>query len=155
MNTLPAFSVLLVAVGTLIPVPVAAQATIADYQRAMGLREKYSDLAIHTADAPRWIEQTNRFYYRRTVKGGHEWMLVDGGTREKQPAFDHAKLAAAITAATKAKASAVELPFTNFTFEDNGRAIEFTLAAGPGGAGRGGGRGAAAPGTAPVPPWRC
>ncbi|MEX2661032.1 MAG: DPP IV N-terminal domain-containing protein [Vicinamibacterales bacterium] len=154
MKALPGFSVLLVAVGTLVPAPVAAQATIADYQRAMGLREKYSDLALHTADAPRWIEQTNRFYYRRTVKGGHEWMLVDGGTREKQPAFDHARLAAAITAATKAKASAVELPFNNFTFEDNGRAIEFTLTAGPGGAGRGAGRGAAA-GAPSAPPWRC
>lgn len=35
---------------------------MADYQRAMGLHDKYDGLTVHTADAPRWIEQTNRFY---------------------------------------------------------------------------------------------
>ena len=59
-----------------------AQATIDDYQRAMTLRDKYTGLAVHVPDAPRWIEQSSRFYYRRTVKGGHEWMLVDGTTKE-------------------------------------------------------------------------
>jgi dipeptidyl aminopeptidase/acylaminoacyl peptidase len=144
-------SVLIVAVGPIAgTAPAAAQGTIADYQRAMELREKYDGLAIHTADAPRWIEKTSRFYYRRTVKGGHEWILVDGETRDKRPAFDHARLAEAIAAATKRKATAVELPFNNFTFVDDGKAIEFTLGGGPG-AGRGGGRG----GPGATPPWRC
>jgi len=137
----------------LLPVDTFAQATISDYQRSMGLRDKYADLVTGTADAPRWIEQTNRFYYRRTVKGGHEWMLVDGTSHAKSPAFDHEKLAAGISTAASRKATAVSLPFTNFTFVDNGRAIEFTLSTGTGGgaatpAGRGG------PAT-DVPPWRC
>lgn len=142
----------IVAAAVILPLDAGAQGTIADYQRAMGLRDRYDGLAIHTAETPRWIEQTTRFYYRRTVKGGHEWILVDGTTREKQPAFDHAKLAAAITAATTRKATALDLPFSAFTFVEKGRAIEFTLNGGPAGAGRGGGgRGAAAG----VPPWRC
>nr|MBA3640029.1 hypothetical protein [Acidobacteriota bacterium] len=124
----------------LLPAGVFAQATIPDYQRSMGLRERYADLVTGTADAPRWIEQTNRLYYRRTVKGGHEWMLVDGTTQAKSPAFDHEKLAAAISTAASRKATAVSLPFTNFTFVDNGRAIEFTLTGAPGSGG-----GAAAP----------
>jgi dipeptidyl aminopeptidase/acylaminoacyl peptidase len=128
----------------------AAQATVADYQRAMELRDKYDGLAIQTAEAPRWIEQTSRFYYRRTVKGGHEWILVEPGTREKLPAFDHEKLAAAITSATPRKATALDLPFSAFTFVDKGRAIEFTLNGGPAGARGGGGRGAAG-----AVPWRC
>src|SRR5690606_16516641 len=78
----------------------------------------------------------------------HEWILVDGTTREKRPAFDHARLAEAVATATKRKASAVDLPFNNFTFVDNERAIEFTLG-GAGGGGRGGGPGG------DVPPWRC
>ncbi len=140
----------------LLPGVAAAQATVADYQRSMGLREKYADLAIGMADAPRWIEQTNRFYYRRTVKGGHEWMLVDGTTHAKTPAFDHEKLAAAISTAASRKATAVSLPFTNFTFVENGRAIEFALT-GPGAPGGGGGAAAAGRGGAAtdVPPWRC
>jgi dipeptidyl aminopeptidase/acylaminoacyl peptidase len=125
----------------------SAQGTVADYQRAMTLRDKYQGLAIHVADAPRWIEQSSRFYYRRTVKGGHEWMLVDGSTKEKKPAFDHARLAEAIAKATGRKATPVDLPFTNFSFVDNERGIEFTLGGGPGGA-RGGGSG-------DNPPWRC
>ena len=142
---------LVLAGATLAPLPALAQGTIADYQRAMTLREKYTGKAYNIAEAPRWIEQTSRFYYRRSVKGGNEWILVDGGTREKRPAFDHARLAEAIAKATSRKATALELPFTTFTFIDNERSIEFTLGGGPGGA-RGGGGPVAGGGT---PPWRC
>ena len=143
--------VAVVLAGTaLAPMPARAQGTIADYQRAMTLRDKYTGKAYNIAEAPRWIEQTSRFYYRRSVKGGNEWILVDGSTREKRPAFDHARLAEAIAKATSRKATAVELPFTTFTFIDNERSIEFTLGGGPGGA-RGGGPGAAGE----TPPWRC
>jgi dipeptidyl aminopeptidase/acylaminoacyl peptidase len=128
-----------------------AQGTVPDYVRANALREKYTGLALNVADAPRWIEQTSRFYYRKTVKGGHEWVLVDGATQAKTPAFDHEKLAAAIASATGRKATALELPFTTFTFVDNARSIEFALGAGPGA----GARGAAPAGAADVPPWRC
>src|SRR5215210_7240821 len=132
-----------VVVGLLLlatPHVLSAQGTLADYVRANALREKYSNLALNVADAPRWIEQTSRFYYRKTVKGGHEWVLVDGATQAKTPPFAHQKLAAAIASATGRKATAVELPFTTFTFVDNGRSIEFALGGGPGGA-RGGGPG--------------
>ena len=132
------------------PLPVLAQGTVQDYVRANGLREKYTGLALNVVDGPRWIEQTNRFYYRRTIKGGQEWILVDGATQEKKPAFDHAKLAAAIATATTRKATATELPFTTFTFVDDSKAIEFTLGGGPGGA-----RGAGAVGAGDTPPWRC
>ena len=94
----PLLTCLLVATAS---APVLGQATVEDYRRAMGLRDAVDGLAIHTTDAPRWIEQTNRFYYRRAVKGGHEWILVDGATRAKQPAFDHARLAAAVATATR------------------------------------------------------
>jgi dipeptidyl aminopeptidase/acylaminoacyl peptidase len=146
-HTLPA-ALTLVALFT--PSAAFAQATLADYQRAMTLRDTYTGLALHVAEAPRWIEQTSRFYYRRTVKGGHEWMLVDGTTLEKKPAFDHARLATAVATATKRKATAVELPFTTFTFVDNERVIEFSLGGGPGG-----GRGAGGPAGGDTPQWRC
>ena len=130
-----------------VPASVFAQATVQDYVRANALREKYSGVVLNVTDAPRWIEQTSRFYYRRTVKGGHEWMIVDGSTQQKQTAFDHAKLAAAVATATGRKATATELPFNTFTFVEYGKSIEFTLGDGPGGA-RGGG-------PAANPPWRC
>ena len=107
MRTSRVLRVFVFTAAVALPGRAEAQATLADYQRAMALRDKYDGLALNIADAPRWIEQTNRFYYRRTVKGGHEWILVDGATQEKQPAFDHEQLAAAIATATTRKATAV------------------------------------------------
>ena len=145
-------AVTLVLTGSVVaPQTLMAQGTIADYQRAMTLRDKYTGKAFNIAEAPRWIEQTSRFYYRKSVKGGNEWVVVDGTTKEKKPPFDHARLADAIAKATGRKATALELPFTTFTFVDNERSIEFTLGGGPGGA-RGGGPG---PGAGDTPPWRC
>jgi dipeptidyl aminopeptidase/acylaminoacyl peptidase len=153
MKTFRILPLLLVALlPVALPPGAFAQAAIADYQRSMGLGDKYADLVTGMADAPRWIEQTNRFYYRRTVTGGHEWILVDGTTRAKSPAFDHEKLATAIASAASRKATATSLPFTNFMFVDNGRAIEFTPT-GPAGAG-GPAVGRGGPGTE-VPTWRC
>ena len=48
--------------------PALAQGTIADYQRAMGLRDKYQGLAINVPDAATWIEKTPRFWYRKSVR---------------------------------------------------------------------------------------
>ena len=93
--------------------PLFAQGTIADYQRAMGLRDKYQGVAVGVAEPATWIEKTSRFWYRRSVKGGNEFIVVDAATQEKQPAFDHEKLAAALTAALTPEKTytAVTLPF--------------------------------------------
>jgi dipeptidyl aminopeptidase/acylaminoacyl peptidase len=106
---------------------VAAQGTVADYQRAMTLRTRYDNLVPGVPDQPRFIEKTNRFSYRRTVKGGHEFVLVDAATGERQPAFDHVKIAAALATALERKVLPVDLPFGVFTFVDDERAIEFTM----------------------------
>jgi hypothetical protein len=57
--------------------PVQAQGTIADYQRAMGLRDKYQGLTVNVPEAATWIEKTARFWYRKSVKGGNEFVLFD------------------------------------------------------------------------------
>lgn len=125
------------------PATALAQATIADYQRAIGLRDKYQGLAVNVPENATWIAKTHRFWYRRSVKGGNEFMLVDASTREKRPAFDHEKLATALSTALNRKVTATELPFNAFTFVDDDKSIEFTI-----GGGRQGG---------PTPPntWRC
>ena len=108
--------------------PVLAQGTVADYQRAMGMREKYQELAPNVPEAATWIEKSSRFWYRRSAKGGNEFVLVDAETLQKRPAFDHEKLAAALTTelAPEKAFTAVTLPFTTFTFVDGDRAIEVT-----------------------------
>ena len=104
---------------------VGAQGTAADYQRAAGLDARYEGLALDFMDPPQWIAGTDRFFYRRSVKGGHEFELVDAATKEKRPAFDHARLAATLSVSLDTTITAVTLPFIRFTFQDGEQAIEF------------------------------
>ena len=144
----------------LIPASAAlvAQGTIPDYQRATGLRQKYDGLVFNSVQSVRWIERSNRLWYRKTVKGGFEFMLVDAAAASKAPAFDHAKLAATLSTALKRSITPVTLPFSQFQFIDGGKGIEFTVAeeGAPGGAGGGRGRGGDGPLFGPdTPTWRC
>ena len=104
--------------------PAAAQVTPADYERAGGLREKYEALALNVPGPATWIEKTHRFWYRRSVKGGNEFVLVDADTGQKRPPFDHEKLASTLAKMTGRKITAVTLPFNAFAFKDSERAVE-------------------------------
>ena len=108
-----------------LPAILPAQGTKADYERAAKLREKLQGLAVNIMETPAWIEKTSRFWYRRSVKGGYEFILVDAAAPAKKPAFDHARLAASLSAAANEKYTAVTLPFPSITFTDKESAIEF------------------------------
>ena len=110
----------------LLPAAAGAQGTMADYQRAFGLQKRYEPLVVDSPDTPVWIPGTSRFWYRKTVKGGSAFVLVDAAMPEKKPAFDHEKLAAGISAATHHQVTALTLPFTVFLYVDDGRDIAFT-----------------------------
>ncbi|MBK6795709.1 MAG: DPP IV N-terminal domain-containing protein [Acidobacteria bacterium] len=107
---------------------VFSQGTSADYERAFGLRNKYQDLAVNLTERVNWVNKTSRFWYRRTVKGGAEFMLFDAETTGKKPAFDHERLAAGLSAATGEKLTALKLPFQTFNFVDEEKALEFVTA---------------------------
>ena len=121
-------SVVLSLCGVLLSPVLAAQITPADYQRAAGLRARYRGLALNVPDSPTWIKGTDRLWYRKTVEGGYAFVIVDAQTAEKKPAFDHEKMAAAISVATGEKFTAVTLPFWPFfKLKEDGTAIEFPL----------------------------
>jgi len=126
MKKLPALSVLSAALA-LVSVPSAAQVTAADYQRAQSLRQAYEAAAINVPDAPTWIGTTHRFYYRRSVASGYEFVTVDADTQQKQPSFDHARLAEALSKAGGQTYRATRLPFQSFTFNDALSAIEMQI----------------------------
>lgn len=111
----------------LLPTCAFAQGTIADYERAGSLREKYVSLADNLPERANWIGQTSRFWYRKAVKGGNEFVLVDAGTLAKRPAFDHERLATALSTATGEKHAALKLPFQQINFVDNEKVIEFIV----------------------------
>src|SRR5438105_3819047 len=72
--------------------PAAAQGTASDYARANGLRAKYEALTVNVPGPATWIDKSDRFWYRRTVTGGAEFVVFDADTRQKRPAFDHQRL---------------------------------------------------------------
>ncbi len=112
----------------LLPAFVLAQGTLADYERANGLREKYQWQAVNVPIRANWIGKSTRFWYAKLVKGGTEYVVVNAETLEKRPAFDHAKLAEALATVLppgQAKITALRLPFNDITFVDDERAIEF------------------------------
>ena len=103
------------------------QGTLADYERAAGLREKFQSLAPGVLESASWIESTSRFWYRKAVPGGHEFELVDAATLARRPAFDHEKLAAALSKAAGESFTARKLPFREIAFADHEQAIEFSV----------------------------
>src|SRR5215471_4410701 len=77
-----------------------AQGMLADYQRAQGLQSHMRGLTVNVPGTVTWIGSSNHFWYPRTVKGGTEFIWVDAAAGVRRPAFDHDKLATAISTAT-------------------------------------------------------
>jgi dipeptidyl aminopeptidase/acylaminoacyl peptidase len=105
----------------------SAQITPDDYERANRLRGRFQNLATNIIETPTAIPNTSRFWYRKSVPGGNEFVLVDAETLTKRPAFDHEKLAASLSSAAAGKYTARTLPFSTFRFVNNERAIELTV----------------------------
>ncbi|HEU5351405.1 MAG TPA: DPP IV N-terminal domain-containing protein [Terracidiphilus sp.] len=101
------------------------QVTRADYDRALNLQKEYGKLVLDLPDTPIWLHKGDRFVYRKSVEGGHTFVVYDAATRTKQPAFDHAKLAAALSAASGDHYAALTLPFARFRFLDGESVMAF------------------------------
>jgi dipeptidyl aminopeptidase/acylaminoacyl peptidase len=128
-----------------------SQAIREAYARFDSYAERLQDLVQNLPGAPVWLTDSTAFWYRRTGGGNAEFVLVDARAATRGPAFDHARLAASLSAAAGQSYTAPALPFTTIDFINGRQAIEFTIG---GGAGRAGG-GAAAAAATPNGRWRC
>ena len=73
---------------------------------------------------PHWFANDAKFWYKNDLKGGtREFILVDAEKGTRGPAFDHSKLAAALSKATGEKYEADKLPFDAIDFVDDGKAV--------------------------------
>lgn len=104
------------------------QVTRADYARAFNLQKKYDSLVVDLPGIPTWLPQTDKFFYSKSVEGGHDFVLVNAATLTKRSAFDQARLAAALSEASGHSYTALTLPFAGFRFVDGQSAIEFVAA---------------------------
>ena len=115
------------------PAHAPAQVTEADYRRAeRWLAASASPLVLGAAVRPTWLSG-DRFTYRNTLDKGTEFVLVDAARGTRAPAFDHAKIAAALSAAAGTTFQPEALPFTTFDFVDSeGRVLASASGAAPG-----------------------
>jgi dipeptidyl aminopeptidase/acylaminoacyl peptidase len=109
------------------PNVVAAQGTPADYARATSLAERYERAAVDIAGVPSAVGRTHLFWYRKSVAGGDELMIVDAETQQKRPAFDHERIARALSQATGNSYTALKLPLGSIRFDDDGSAFTMTV----------------------------
>jgi len=104
------------------------------YERAeQFLPAQASKLVRNLTIEPVWIDGTDRFIYQRQLPNqGKEFVLVDPERNTTQPAFDHARLAAALATPQGGKAyTATTLPFERVTLSEKNGALEFTLGGKP------------------------
>jgi dipeptidyl-peptidase 4 len=157
--------------------PLAAQQqrpiTAEDYARAERfLGPAVNPLVVGGSVAANWLGDDS-FWYRSTTIAGTEFMVVDPAGKARAPAFDHAGLAAALSAAAGEKYDARQLPFQSISLSADRQTVSFDVgtkrwscdvagvkctpageAMGGRGAeagGRGGGRGGGAGNSAPSP----
>jgi len=103
-----------------------AQITAADYEKALNLRDKYKDLVLHLPDQGKWIEDTHHFVYHRSIAGGGtEFVVVDAETQASKPAFDHARLAEALTKAFGELVKPTSLPLERYQIVDKETSLTF------------------------------
>jgi len=99
--------------------------TTKDYERAE------SFMAYNTAPyidgvavRPSWLPG-EKFWYRNLTAQGSEFILVDPAKGTRAPAFDHQKLATALSAAINKKVEPAMLPFNSINFTADGKFVTF------------------------------
>ena len=107
--------------------PLSAQGTRSDYERAERfLGQNARSLVAGDAVRPVWLGG-DRFWYRNTTLIGYEFVLVDPAARTRVPAFDHVRLASALSIAADTSYVADRLPFSDFDYGDGGRTIHVAI----------------------------
>src|SRR5690348_2360838 len=131
-------------------VSVHAQGTLADYQRA----EKFlpgNARHLYTTGSvmPDWIVRhggqardggqgstdrsatADKFWYPKVTLAGDkietQFVVVDAANGTSTPAFDQTRLAEALSKAMHSHVEAMSLPFEEFEFTEDGKAIRFEL----------------------------
>jgi dienelactone hydrolase len=100
----------------------------------LGTRSDYNNLRKMTENKifrakvkAHWFADNTRFWYRNDLPAGaREFIVVDavGGTRK--PAFDHSRLASALSEKTGKQCNGADLPMEGIEFVEGENAIRFT-----------------------------
>ncbi len=93
-------------------------------------RSREPERGIYKATiAPHWFDGDTKFWYRNDLHGeAKEFILVDADHGTRQRAFDHDKLAAALSKAAQHDYKGDHLPISNLEFSQNIKKLKFEAA---------------------------
>lgn len=102
--------------------------TAADYARAEKFMGYNTNPLVYHAVHPVWTSD-GRLWYRDSGPGGSQFVLFDPVKLTREPAFHHAKLAAALSTAAGKTYEANKLPFNAIELSADGQSVSFHLGA--------------------------
>lgn len=109
-----------------LPVRSVTQINSEDYARAEQFLPRNVRKLLYKMDvSPHWIEKTECFWYKLDTKKGKEFIRVEPITNIRRPAFDHDKLAAALSRASHSAYEPYQLPFDTITFVNGDSGVQF------------------------------
>jgi dipeptidyl-peptidase-4 len=96
------------------------------YQNAERTRsDKILPLALNLTIAPIWVANGDRFWMRLQNPDGWQYLAVDPQRRERHLAFDHARLAAAMSQASGQSVDDKHLTFNDLKVEETRHSLSF------------------------------
>jgi dipeptidyl-peptidase 4 len=103
----------------------------ADYQRAEKVLDYHLARTVrNSVVAPNWLGNGAVFWYRRETAQGGEFVLVDASTARATTAFDHQRLAKAVSQVSPdAAVSAADLPISSIERNGSELAVELSVGA--------------------------
>jgi dipeptidyl aminopeptidase/acylaminoacyl peptidase/uncharacterized protein (DUF885 family) len=108
--------------------PAPGQGTPADYERSRNLSALTRNKVFKDRVQPHWLADNDRFWYRNDLGGGsREYILVDAVKGERKPAFDPARLAAALTKATSKEHNGAQLSIDDLDFPKGEEGFRFRI----------------------------
>jgi dipeptidyl aminopeptidase/acylaminoacyl peptidase len=101
--------------------------TAENYARAEKFLRQHTDpLVFGISIRPNWIDE-NSFWYRNNIPEGYEFVLVDAKKKQRKRAFDHEKLASALSGASEKSFEPFKLPFQSIEFSENKDSLIFAV----------------------------
>lgn len=102
------------------------EVTVDDYKRAETFLSSHTNpLVYNEISSQKWTDD-GRLIYRKSVKGGFEFVVANPESGEKKTAFDHDKLAEAISETGQNDVNPLQLPFREFSYSDDHQSILFS-----------------------------
>ena len=105
-----------------------SQGTYEDYQRAEKFLHFNVDKLVQNLYLnPNWIDNTNNFWFKTELETGYRFMLVLPEENKVSQAFNHQKLANALSKELNKNINPDSLPFSKIKFKDNLKTVTFKL----------------------------